>query len=155
MKTASTEGGTPKLKDVSPYKLTEEQQKAYDWLKDQRLNVDENTLNYWARKYPAQRLVDVVTFAYTRLAEGQQIRNMGGWIHKLLKEGATVVTDDCRDNRRTAQQYAKDNKWASLQIYEKYVKDKTTGDDLPLTLPKDEFYRALEALYQRIQLYTS
>lgn len=39
----------------SPYKLTEEQQKVYDWLKSQGLNVDDDTLNYWARRYPAQR----------------------------------------------------------------------------------------------------
>lgn len=138
----------------SPYKLTEEQQKVYSWLHSQGLNVDENTLNYWARKYPARRLVDVVRFAHARRAAGQQIRNMGGWIHKLLREGVAVVTDDCLDNRRFAQQYATIHQWKSLHVYEKYVKDETTGDDLPLTLPQGEFHRALEALHQRVQLYS-
>lgn len=142
-------------KGGSPYKLTEEQKKVYSWIKGQGLNVDDDTLNYWARKYPPQRLVDVVRFAHARRAEGQQIKNIGGWIHKLLKDGAAVVTDDCKDNRRFAQQYASTNKWKSLHIYEKYVKDETTGDDLPLTLPRGEFHRALESLHRRIQLYSN
>ena len=140
MNIPTTGASAPPPKGGSPYKLTEEQQKVYDWLKAQGLNVDDDTLNYWARKYPAQRLVDVVRFAHARRAEGQQIRNMGGWIHKLLRDGAAVVTDDCQDNRKFAQQYATANQWASLHIYEKYVKDETTGDDLPLTLPREEFH---------------
>lgn len=144
----------PRHTGESPYKLTVEQEKIYGWLKSQGLNVDDDTLNYWARKYHAQRLVDVVRFAHARRAEGQQIRNMGGWIHKLLKDGAAVVTDDCQDNRGFAQQYAATNQWKSLHVYEKYVKDETTGDDLPLTLPRKEFHRALEALHRRIQLYS-
>jgi hypothetical protein len=145
---------TPMPKAEPPYKLTEEQTKIYNWLKNQGLNVDDDTLNYWTRKYPTQRLVDVIRFAHLRRAEGQQIRNMGGWIHKLLKDGVTVVTDDCLNNRRFAQQYSAMNEWTTLRIYEKYVKDETTGDDLPLTLRQDEFQRALEALYQRIKLYS-
>lgn len=78
---------------------------------------------------------------------------MGGWIHKILKDGTAVVTDDCLNNRRFAQQYIAANQWTSLHIYEKYVKDETTSDDLPLTLSKEEFQRALEALHQRIKLY--
>lgn len=136
-----------------PYRLREEEQKVYDWLKSQGLNVDDDTLNYWARKYPAQRLIDVVRFAHIRQAEGQQIRNIGGWIHKLLRDNDIVVNDTSQHNSRFAQQYATTNKWASLHIFEKYVKDETTGDDLPLTLPQEEFHRALKALHQRIQLY--
>ena len=135
------------------YKLTEEQDKAYCWLKNQKLNVDDNTLNYWARKYHAKRLVDVVKFAYARRAKGQEIRNMGGWIHKMLKDDILVETDECRSNREFAQKYARENNWHGLQTYEKHIKDKTTGDDLPLNLPKNDFLHALEALYQRGQLY--
>jgi hypothetical protein len=140
--------------DKSPYKLTVEQEKVYVWLKCQELNVDDNTLNYWARKYHPQRIVDVVQFAHVRRAEGQQIRNMGGWIHKFLRDGTAVVTNVSQDNRRLAQQYATENQWTSLHIYEKYIKDDTTGDDLSLTLPRDEFLRALESFHQRIQRYS-
>jgi hypothetical protein len=137
----------------SPYKLSEEQEKIYVWLKDQGLNVDDDTLNYWVRKYRAQRLVDVVKFAHTRRAAGQQIRNIGGWIHRLLKDDAIVVTDDCQENRKYVEQYASFNQWKSLHIYEKYIKEETTGDDLPLTISKEEFRRALEALHRRTKLY--
>lgn len=138
---------------TSPYRLTKEQEEVYIWLKDQKLNVDDDTMNYWARQYPRQRLVDVVRFAQARRAQGQNIRNMGGWIHKLLRDGAVVVTDECQDNRRFAQDYAAANQWTNLHIYEKYIKDETTDDDLPLTLPREDFRRALEAFHQRIQLY--
>lgn len=143
-----------KSQNKSPYKLTVEQERVYIWLRSQELNVDDNTLNYWARKYHPQRLVDVVRFAHARRAAGQQIRNMGGWIQKFLRDGAPVASDACLDNRRLAQQYATENHWTSLHIYEKYIKDETTGDDLPLTLPRDEFLRALESLHQRIQRYS-
>lgn len=138
---------------TSPYKLTEGQEKIYTWLKAQGLNVDDNTLNYWARKYQAQRLVDVVQFAHTRVVQGQQIRNIGGWIHKLLKENLPVVNDTCNDNREYTRQFTKTHLWNSLHIYEKYIKDEVTGDDLSLTLPQADFRRALEAIYNRRQLY--
>lgn len=149
----STNSSVSKNPGNSPYKLTEEQERIYAWLRDQGLNVDDDTLNYWARKYQASRLVEVVKFAHARRASGQQIRNIGGWIHKMLKEDASVVTDDCLSNREFTQKYVAANNWQSLHIYEKYIKDETTGDDLPLTLPREEFCRALEALYQRVQLY--
>ena len=138
---------------MPPYKLTEGQEKIYIWLKAQSLNVDDNTLNYWARKYQAKRLVDVVQFAHKRRAQGQQIRNIGGWIHKLLKENLPVVNDDCNDNREYTRQFIKTHLWNSLHIYEKYIKDEVTGDDLSLTLPQAEFKHALEAIYNRKQLY--
>ena len=138
----------------SPYKLNQEQEKVYVWLKSQGLNVDDNTLNYWSRKYRAQRLIDVVKFAHRRCAEGQQIRNMGGWIHKLLKDETIVVTDECRENREYVEKYALKNGWKGLHIYEKYIKDESTKDDLPLTLSTEDFRRALETLYSRVQLYS-
>lgn len=152
MNPSNTQGSTPTK--GSPYKLTEEQQKIYTWLKTQGLNVDDNTLNYWARKYQTQRLVDVVQFALTRRAQGQLIRNVGGWIHKLLKEDLPVVNDNCKGNRQFVEQFAKINQWNSLHIYEKYIKEEVTGDDLSLTMPQNDFKRALEAIYNRRQLYT-
>jgi hypothetical protein len=137
---------------TSPYKLTVEQSKAYSWLKEQKLNVDDDTLNYWTRKYHSQRLIDVVEFAHKRIQEGQQIKNIGGWIHKLLKDGLPVVNGNCRNNLEFLKLYMKDRPWKGLNIYEKYVKDETTGDDLSLTMEPNEFRRALEATYNRSQL---
>lgn len=133
--------------------LTKDQQEVYDWLKKQGLNTDDQTLNYWVRTYKANRLKEVVCFAHKRLAEGQEIRNIGGWVHKLLKTESAVVNDECRNNRKLAINFSQEKKWKDLLIYEKYVRDKITDSDLPLTLPKDEFKKAFIALYERSMLY--
>lgn len=135
------------------FRLTEEQSEIYNWLKKQGLNTDDDTLNYWSRKYSDKRLKDVVNFAHARRAAGQHIPNIGGWVHTLLKNGLAVVTDESLDNRAFAKQFAIDNDWRELQVYEKYVKDEVTGDDLPLTMSSDAFMRALDALCQKSKLY--
>lgn len=135
------------------YKLTKEQAEIYAWLKSQGLNTDDNTLNYWSRKYPAKRIMEVVNFAHARQNAGQNIQNIGGWIHNFLKNGLAVENDDCITNREYTQKFSRINNWVNLRIYEKYVKDEVTGDDLPLTIPIETYKNALEALYQRSQLY--
>jgi hypothetical protein len=135
------------------FKLTEEQATIYNWLKEQGLNTDDDTLNYWSRKYPSHRLKEVVNFGHSRKASGQHIPNLGGWVHKLLMNGLAVVNDECKNNREFAGEFAKANKWDDLKIYEKYVKDEVTGDDLPLTMSSEAFIRALESLCQKSQLY--
>ncbi len=74
-------------------------------------------------------------------------------MHKLLLNGLAVVNDECKNNREFAEEFAKANKWDDLKIYEKYVKDEVTGDDLPLTMSSEAFIRALESLCQKSQLY--
>jgi len=138
---------------VKRYKLTAEQIQVCAWLKQQGLNTDDNTLCFWAKKYTASRIVDVVRFAQDRCKQGQSIRNIGGWIQKLLKTGLAVPNDECKSNRDFAQKYAEANKWTDLSIYEKYIRDRNTDDDLPLTMSQQEFSRALEALYRKSQLY--
>lgn len=135
------------------FKLTKDQAEVYAWLKKQGLNTDDDTLNYWSRKYPAKRIIEVVNFANGRRNAGQYIRNIGGWVHKFLKTGLAVENDDCIANREFTQKFSMINNWVELHIYEKYVKDEITGDDLPLTIPIDTFKKALEALHQRSQLY--
>lgn len=138
---------------MKAFPLTKEQLEIYFWLKTQGLNTDDDTLNYWVRIYKVDRIKEVVKFAQRRLSEGQKIRNIGGWIHKLLKTGLAVVNDDCKDNRDFAQSFVRENQWTDLAIYEKYVRDKITDSDLPLTITKNEFARALIALYDRYKLY--
>lgn len=135
------------------YKLTNEQISVYAWLKQQGLNTDDGTLCFWSKKHSKDRIFAVVRFAQDRCIEGQSIRNIGGWIHKLLITGLPVVNDECKSNRDLAHKYAEMNKWNDLIIYEKYIKDRVTNDDLPLTMPRQEFSRSLEALYQKSQLY--
>lgn len=136
-----------------PFKLTDEQAQVYAWLKQQNLNTDDDTLNYWSRTYSADRIREVVNFANSRIKAGQKIRNVGGWIHKFLLTNLAVSNDVCERNQRFAQKFIKENNWANVKVYEKYMKDEVTGDDLPLTIPPETFERALEALYRKSQLY--
>lgn len=133
--------------------LTKEQHAVYVWLKAQGLNTDDNTLTYWSRTYDGKRIKTVVNFAHKRLSMGQDIRNIGGWIHKLLKTGLPVVNEESEANRKYAKWFIEWKKWNDLKIYEKYVKDSITGDDLPLTLIESDFRIALDALFQKSLLY--
>jgi hypothetical protein len=135
------------------YKLSKEQVAIYEWLKEQSINTDDNTLCYWVKTYDSKRIREVVEFAKSRKKVGQEIRNMGGWIQKLLKSGLAVVDDNCQANLRFVKQFIETTEWKDLKIYEKYIKDMVTGDDLPLTMETVEFRRALEFLYQKSQLY--
>jgi hypothetical protein len=138
---------------VKKYKLTKEQIETYEWIKKQSINTDDNTLCYWVKTYKSKRIKDVIEFAKSRHKEGQEIRNIGGWIQKLLKSGLAVVDDTCKINVSFAKQFVETTCWKNLEIYEKYVKDMVTEDDLPLTMDTSEFRRALESLYQKSQLY--
>lgn len=40
-----------------------------------------------------------------------------------------------------------------IKIFEKYVKDSVTGDDLSLTMRIDDFKYSFEKLYQKSKLY--
>jgi hypothetical protein len=131
---------------VKKFKLTDEQIRIYVWLKEQGINTDDKTLCYWAKIYSSTRLKEVVEFANARIASGQEILNVGGFIRNLLQNESAVVNDTCKFNREYALEFTKIKNWSDLKIYEKYVKDSVTGDDLPLTMVIKEFKLVLERL---------
>lgn len=135
------------------FKLTKDQIEVYEWLRNQNINTDEGTLIFWVKTYPSKRIREVVEFANARRKAGQEIRNIGGWIYRFLKSNESVVTDQYETNRDVAKKFSKSKNWQALKIYEKYVKDEVTGDDLPLLMNIEEFKRCLEALYQKSELY--
>ena len=134
-------------------RMNEKQQEIYEWLKIQGLNTDDNTLSYWSRTYDVQRIRDVVNFAHKRRSEGQNIKNIGGWVHNLLKTDVPIINNESEANKKFAEDFMRSNKWSDLRIYEKYVKDDITGDDLPLTIKENDFRRSLEALYEKSSIY--
>jgi|GEM_PF-6622135 len=142
-----------KKRACEKYPLTIEQAKIYLWLRLQKINTDDDTLHYWSRHYPGNRIRDVVNYAHARLCAGDLIKNIGGWISKILKTESAVVNDSCIINRKFAEEFVELRGWSALKIYEKYVKDEITDSDLPLTIAVDEFKRALNALYEKSQLY--
>lgn len=135
------------------FKLTKDQIEVYEWLSGQNINTDENTLMFWTKKYSSKRLKEVVEFANARRRAGQEIYNIGGWISTFLKSNAAVVTEEYEINRKTAEEFCKIKSWQNLKIYEKYVRDEISGDDLSLLMNTEEFKRSLEALYQKSELY--
>ena len=140
-------------KACEKYPLTMKQATIYLWLRLQKLNTDDDTLHYWSRHYPGDRIREVVNYAHARLFAGDLIKNIGGWISKILKTESAVVNDDCIFNRKFAEEFVESRGWSALKIYEKYVKDDVTESDLPLTIAVNEFKRALNALYEKSQLY--
>lgn len=137
------------------YPLTMEQATIYLWLRQQKLNTDDDTLHYWSRRYPGDRIKDVVNYAHDRIFAGDTIKNIGGWINKILKTESAVVNDSCVSNRKFAEEFVKSRSCSALKIYEKYIKDEITDSDLPLTIAVDDFKKALNALYEKSQLYKS
>jgi len=135
------------------FKLNEEQIQIYIWLKGQNINTKDETLCYWSKTYSSVRIKEVVQFANVRFASGQKIFNVGGWINNFLKNQNAVVNNTCQLNQNYAIEFAKIRKWKDLRIYEKYVKDNVTKDDLPLTLSRDEFEYSLNKLYEKSQIY--
>lgn len=135
------------------YRLSEEQLEIYGWLKNQNINTDDNTLCYWIKTYKPKRIRDVVNFGKKRREEGQEIRNIGGWIQAFLKSEKLVIDDNCKSNIAVVKQFLDETKWQDLKVYEKHIRDMVTGDDLSLTMGSEEFKRSLESLYQRSQIY--
>lgn len=141
-------------KNLDPkFRMTRDQLDVYLWLKNQGINTDNATLNFWSKKYSEKRIKDVINFAKKRMASGQKIYNLGGWINNLLLKESPVENDQCISNRLRAKRYAQENKWYELKIYEKHVTDKITGDDISLTLPEETFVYALKSLHARYLLY--
>lgn len=133
--------------------LTKEQYDVYVWLKQQGLNTDDETLSFWAKTYESKRIKDVINFAHKRLSDGQKIVNIGGWVHKLLKTDCAVVNERSNENLEYAHEFVKANNWKELRIFEKYVKDTVTNEDLPLELQTKDFQRALQSLFEKSSTY--
>lgn len=138
---------------VRRYKLTEEQVEVYLWIKNQQINTDDNTLCYWIKKYNSKRIRDVVNYANKRRNSGEEIRNIGGWIGWFLKTEQIVANETSNLNYEFCIKFVESNQWSELKIFEKYVKDTVTGDDLPLTMAFEDFRCSLERLYEKSQLY--
>lgn len=141
------------MKNSRMLTLTKQQFEAYQWLKKQSINTNDQTLQYWAYRYSAQRIKEVVAFVKSRQQAGSHIRNLGGWICHMLKNEIAAVNDIFHINREYAKKFAKEKGWKNLIFCEKYVRDSLTGDDLWLGIATQEFSFALAKIYERGQLY--
>jgi hypothetical protein len=138
--------------NIKKYKLSADQVKTYKWLKEQGINTDDGTLCYWTKTYTEKRLKEVIIYAKAR-SQAENIKNIGGWIQKILKTSQAVVDENCKRNQKFLNEFQLIKQWSTLKVYEKYIKDPITSDDLSLTMNAEEFRRSLEALYEKSQHY--
>jgi hypothetical protein len=141
------------LECIKKYKLSKSQAETYKWLKEQNINTDNATLCYWSKIYPEKRLKEVIHYANAR-SQKEVIRNIGGWIQKMLKENQILINDSWHTNQKYLAEFLVGKQWSALKVYEKYIKDSVTEDDLSLTMNPEEFRRSLEALYSKSQRYS-
>jgi hypothetical protein len=137
---------------IKKFKLSVSQAEIYKWLKEQNINTDDGTLCYWAKIYTEKRIKEVVTYAKSR-SQSENIKNLGGWIQKILKTNQIVINDNSKVNQRFLEEFLSTRCWKALKVYEKYIKDSITGDDLSFTMNAEDFKRSLEALYGKSLLY--
>jgi hypothetical protein len=138
--------------NIKKYKLSADQVKTYKWLKEQGINTDDGTLCYWTKTYTEKRLKEVIIYAKAR-SQAENIKNIGGWIQKILKTNQAVVDENYKRNQEFLNEFQLIKQWSTLKVYEKYIKDPITSDDLSLTMNAEEFRRSLEALYEKSQHY--
>jgi hypothetical protein len=137
------------------FKLNTEQAETYFWLKTQKLNCDDDTLNYWSRTYSHERLRNVIQYVQTKQSKGFVIRNIGGWIQNALKKNLTVINSLTELNRCSAKQFALAHKWFELKFYELYIRDLVTNEEVSLAINPNDFNYALRGLYRRNALKTN
>jgi hypothetical protein len=103
------------------YKLSAEQRAIFDWLKSLQIDSSDDTLSYWARIYPHQRLKDIYRWTMREPRD-----STGAYMQFLLKSKAIVETDIMRENKQLALDYKNGNKWDNLLISENFATCKTS-----------------------------
>lgn len=135
------------------FPLKKEQQGVFDWLKAQKLNTDDDTLCYWVRTYPIEKLKTAIAFLNHETKRGVSIRTRGGFVRNVLEGKISPVTDTCLENKQFVKDFIEANKWVELEIHEKYVLCPRTHKEVPLSLEPATFVKAICDLFELSQNY--
>lgn len=130
---------------IRRWKLDEEQAVAFEWLKSEKINTDENILCYWAKTYTIERLIDVVDYARKTCKT-----NLGGLINSLLYNKTQIPDRVSEQNRSFIKDFIKTNIWKAVTILERYVKialKSGSDEEIPYNLEPEDFRRKIEKLY--------
>lgn len=119
------------------WKLNPQQLEAYEFLISAKINSSPETLAYWAKTYPLDRIMNVFN-----AAKANNCTSIGAYMQKLLKSQANVSNSHSVQNKAIAQDMKKD--WPQLQITQKYCK-----------FPKGNSFDELDFNMQPIDFYTS
>lgn len=151
--TAAPKKSNPHYKPSRKYPLKKEQQPILSWLQEQNLDTDEDTLCFWIRSYPLEKLQTAIKFMHYELDRGTKIRTRGGFVRRVLEGKISPVTDTAIANREFAKDFKEANNWNALEIHEKYVLCSKTQKEVPLNLETMLFIEQLSNLYDLSQNY--
>lgn len=132
------------------------QEESFQYLKTLNLDTHENTLSFWAYKYPLKRLKDIHAHMKFKMKEGgMQPKSKGALFRSLLENEHNPINDYCLENKDVAIRCKKKYSWSSLKIGERYVTDEDRPDyDLSYQMPKDDFLEGLKKMYQHKNIPT-
>lgn len=134
---------------MSKYPLKKIQMPLFNWLKEQNVGSDDETLMYYIRAYTEQRIRDSVAFMQEELKKGVEIDRRGGFFRTLLDGGVVLKTSESEGNKGVARQFIERHKWKTAVVTEKYLRDSITHDDLYFTMQPDTFLRSLKSLHEK------
>lgn len=139
-----------KRKDIVPaakrWKLTQDQEIIFEWLKTQNINTEDRFLCLWAKTYSVDRLCEVIDYA-KKICK----TNLGGLINSILFKKQVIPNANAEENKQFVEVFIKQNKWGAAQIMERYVKISMPNgydEELPYNLSADAFQSKIESLYQ-------
>lgn len=149
------EKGLPqsKKKSNTKFPLKKDQKQIFAWLRLQNIDSDDDTLTYYIRTYPEQRIKDAIAFMNEEVDKGIKIGSRGKFLRRVLDGTIVMKNAESEQNKLYAMGYSKMKDWRSLVFTEKYVRDEVTGDDLYFNLPSPVFHFALEKLHDKSTIY--
>jgi len=142
--TFSKEKSKPSLFNAT-IKMSDEQKSTFEWLKNLKINVDENTMSWWARRYSFQRLETVYNASIKK-------KSIGAYMQTLLKKDAVLPTEQTRFNRDYCIYFKELRKWNTLKINLKNAKIICGNQEheIIFNMPHDEFVIYLEQKYENL-----
>ena len=142
-----------KKRSKTKYPLKKNQLPLFDWLKSQEIDSDDDTLIYYIRTYPEQKIRDAIGFMGRENEKGAKIGSRGAFLRRVLDGTITMQNANSDENKGIAKAFMELTQWSSLVITEKYIRDEVTGDDVYFHLPKEEFEKQLDKLHKKSQMY--
>jgi hypothetical protein len=136
------------LDPVKRYGLDEQQAETYRWLKDKRLQTDDGTLCYWAKKYSQERLENIYRETCRRRPE-----NFSAYMGSLLLNNATVREDAAEECAKFAEDFKASNGWFALKIGTNFVSFDLgrSKEEISLKQKPESFARQLIEKYNLIK----
>ena len=134
------------MEAAKKFKLTLEQEGAFNWLKQQVKNTSEDTLCYWSKTYDFDKIVSCY-----HEAKAHNPSNLGGYINKLLKVATNLPSAAQEQCREFAEDFIRENDWLDAKINKNYLTYFEGKTRLEISLAQDPIVFARQV----IQIFTN